>query len=95
MSLTEKDVDYISGLARIRLSDEDKKKFTDQLHTVLEYIDKLSELDTESVEPTAHILPVNNVFREDKVVASKNTELAIKQSPFLTDGLFEVPKVIE
>lgn len=95
MSFTEKDVDYISGLARIRLSDEDKKKFTVQLHTVLEYIDKLSELDTESVEPTAHILPVNNVFREDRVVPSKNTELAIQQSPLLMDGLFEVPRVIE
>jgi len=95
MSLTEKDVDYISGLARIRLSDEDKKKFTVQLHSILEYVDKLNELDTESVEPTAHILPVNNVFREDKAVQSSNTELAIKQSPLLMDGLFEVPKVIE
>ena len=95
MSLTEKDVDYISGLARIRLSDEDKKKFTVQLHDILKYIDKLSELDTESVEPTAHILPVNNVFREDKAVRNKNRDLAIEQSPALADGLFEVPKVIE
>ena len=95
MAFTQKDVDYIAKLARITLSDEEKDNFTRQLDSILEYVNKLSELDTDSVEPTAHILPVQNVFREDEAKPCKTAEFAVEQSPELRDGLYNVPPVIE
>ncbi len=95
MAFTEKDVDYISKLARIYLSDEEKRNFTTQLDSILEYVNKLNELNTDNVEPTAHILPLNNVMREDEVKQTWDTDLAVKQSPLLKERLYIVPKVIE
>jgi len=95
MAFTEKDVDYISKLARIYLSDEEKRNFTTQLDSILEYVDKLNELDTSDIEPTAHILPLNNVMRDDTVKKIWDTELAIRQSPLMKDRLYIVAKVIE
>jgi len=95
MAFTEKDVDYISKLARIYLSDEEKRNFTTQLDSILEYVNKLNELNTDNVEPTAHILPLNNVMREDEVKKIWDTDLAVKQSPLLKERLYIVPKVIE
>ena len=95
MSLTEKDVDYIAKLSRLNLSGEEKKSFTVQLEQILTYVEKLNQLNTDNVEPTAHILPVNNVFREDVVKEHPNTKYAVDQSPLLVDGLYGVPQVIE
>ncbi|MDX9702829.1 MAG: Asp-tRNA(Asn)/Glu-tRNA(Gln) amidotransferase subunit GatC [Candidatus Auribacterota bacterium] len=95
MAFTRQDVDYIAKLARITLSDDEQKNFTRQLDSILEYVNKLNELDTDSVEPTAHILPVQNVFREDEVKPCADSKLAVEQSPELRDGLFIVPPVIE
>lgn len=95
MAFTKKDVDYIAKLARITLSDEEKDNFTRQLDSILEYVNQLNELDTDSVEPTAHILPVHNVFREDVVKPCEASAFAVEQSPELRDGLFIVPPVIE
>jgi len=95
MSLTEKDVDYVAKLSRLSLSDDEKKNFTVQLEQILKYVEKLNQLNTDNVEPTAHILPVNNVFREDEVKVHPNSKFAVEQSPLLMDGLYGVPQVIE
>jgi aspartyl-tRNA(Asn)/glutamyl-tRNA(Gln) amidotransferase subunit C len=95
MAFTQKDVDYIAKLARLYLSDQEKENFTGQLDSILSYIDKLNELDTANVEPTAHILPLKNVFREDKAIPCQTAHYAISQSPSLTDNLYSVPRVIE
>ena len=95
MSLTEKDVDYIAKLSRLSLSDDEKKNFTVQLEQILKYVEKLKQLNTDDVEPTAHILPVKNVFREDVAKQHPNSKYAVEQSPLLIDGLYGVPQVIE
>ncbi|RJP61536.1 MAG: Asp-tRNA(Asn)/Glu-tRNA(Gln) amidotransferase subunit GatC [Candidatus Auribacter fodinae] len=95
MAFTEKDVDYIANLARLSLSPQETKQFTSQLDKILSYVHKLDELNTESVEPTAHILPVNNVFRADEPKTCPNAQYAVEQAPELINGLFSVPKVIE
>ena len=62
---------------------------------MLEYIDKLNELDTDGVEPMSHVFPVNNVFREDIVINGDDREEILKNAPERKDGAFVVPKTVE
>lgn len=80
------DIEYVARLARLQLTEEEKKKFGKQLADILQYIEKLNQLDTKDIHPTAHIIPLKNVWREDKA----------KQSPPpFHEGFFKVPPVIE
>jgi len=89
------DIEKVSELARIALTDEEKAKFSSQLETILGYIDKLNELDTSEVEPTAHPHSVENVWREDKVEGELPTSEALKNAPKQRQNMFVVPKVVE
>jgi aspartyl-tRNA(Asn)/glutamyl-tRNA(Gln) amidotransferase subunit C len=95
MKITKKEVEYVARLARLELSEEEKKKFTEQLSQVLTYINKLNELNTEKVRPTSHVLPLTNVFREDKVKRSLPQEAVLSGAPSKAKGHFKVPKIIE
>lgn len=95
MAVTKKDVDTIAALARLYFSEDEKEELTDILNSILDYFDKLSELDTEDVEPLTHILPVQNVMREDTVKKSLDRETALANAPEKSHGHFVVPKVIE
>lgn len=94
MALTIKEVEHVALLARLSLSDEEKKVFAEQLGAILGYVEKLNELDTEGVEPLAHILPVFNVFREDEVKPSTPQEEILSNGPLTEDGYYKVPKII-
>ena len=89
------DIDYVAKLARIALSDEEKTKFSNQLESILGYIEKLNELDTENVEPTAHPNPVENVWQEDVVTSELPVEEALKNAPKQRQNMIVVPKVVE
>ena len=93
--IDEQQVRHVAKLARLELSDEEVAQFSGQLSSILEYIEKLNELDTDSVEPLAHCLPVNNVFRDDKVTESLKTEDALANAPQSYEEYFKVPKVLE
>lgn len=93
--ITKKDVEYVAKLARLKLSEKEKEKFAKQLDQILKYVDKLNELDTEKVKPTSHVLPLKNVFREDKVGKSLKVEKVLENAPEKAKGFFKVPKVIE
>jgi len=95
MAVTKKDVDTVAALARLSFTDEEKEEMMDILNNILEYFDKLSELDTEDVEPLTHILPVQNVMRGDDVKPSYDQETALKNAPKHDRGHFVIPKVIE
>ena len=95
MAVSEKDVHYIAQLARIHLSEQDTQNFTAQLDSILEYIHTLNKVDTQNIQPTAHILPVQNVFREDTSRHNENAQMAVEQAPALDDNLYQVPPVIE
>lgn len=95
MSVTRKDVDTVATLARLSFTDAEKEEMTGTLNSILGYFDKLSELDTASVEPLTHILPVENVLREDAVAPSLDQETALANAPFAENGHFVIPKVIE
>jgi aspartyl-tRNA(Asn)/glutamyl-tRNA(Gln) amidotransferase subunit C len=92
---SEFNVKYVANLARIRLTPEEERKFSEQLKHVLGYIEKLRELDVSNVEPTAHAVPRVNVTRKDDVRPSMPHEDAMRNAPSKANGLFLVPKIVE
>ena len=94
MSVTIKDVEHVAKLARLEFTEEEKKMFTRQLNQILEYMEKLNELDTTNVEPLSHVIDLSNVFREDRVRPSCPVEEVLKNAPAKTEKFFKVPKVI-
>ena len=93
--MKEIDVDYVAKLARLKLTEEEKKTLSGQLEKILEYIKKLNEIDTSKVEPTAHALEVKNVFREDETKPSGLSEEILSNAPDREGQYFKVKKVIE
>ncbi|MNJ38522.1 Aspartyl/glutamyl-tRNA(Asn/Gln) amidotransferase subunit C [compost metagenome] len=95
MSIQVKDVEYVAKLARLNLTDDEREKFTKQLGAILQYADKLNELNTDDIEPTTHVLPLINVMREDVVKESLSQEKVFRNAPEEEDGQFKVPAVLE
>ncbi len=95
MPVTRKDVEHIARLARLALSEDEKERFTAQLGAIVGYVEKLNELDTEKVEPTAHILPLRNVTRPDTARPPMGSEAVVKLAPKSGGGFIRVPQVIE
>ena len=94
MSLSRQDVEKISLLARLQLTPEELTIMTDQLSQIVQYIDQLSELDTEDVEPMAHAAEIFNVFAEDKSRPSLDREDALRNAPKRDDQCYRVPAVL-
>ncbi|MCX7983636.1 MAG: Asp-tRNA(Asn)/Glu-tRNA(Gln) amidotransferase subunit GatC [Bacteroidetes bacterium] len=94
MSVTLKDVEYIAELARLEFSDEEKKMLTSELNQILEYMEQLNQVKTDTIEPLSHVLDLSNVFREDLVQPGISTEEALKNAPSATEEFFRVPKVL-
>ena len=94
MSVTIKDVEHVAKLARLRISPEEKEKFTHQLNEILTYVGKLNEIDTSNVEPLAQVIETRNVFREDRARPSLPREEVLMNAPEKTEEYFKVPKVI-
>ena len=81
MSVTKKDVETVAELARLKFTDDEKEELIGTLNNILGYFDKLSEIDTENVEPLTHILPVQNVTREDEIKPTIGQEKALGNAP--------------
>ena len=93
--ISDETIEYVGILAKLELSEEEKEQAKKDMGSMLDYIDKLNELDTSSVEPMSHVFPVHNVFREDIVVNGDDRENILKNAPEQKDGSFEVPKTVE
>ena len=89
------DIAYVGALARLKLTDEEIKLLGGQLTDILGYIDKLNKVPTDTVEPTTHALPLQNVYREDAAGESLSVEDVLRNAPAKVDNFFKVPKVIE
>lgn len=89
------EIDHVALLARLKLDENEKELFSRQVGDVIEYIDKLNELDTDGIEPTAHVFPIKNVFREDELKDSLPRNKALQNAPEKEDGFYRVPKIIE
>ncbi|MBD3376242.1 Asp-tRNA(Asn)/Glu-tRNA(Gln) amidotransferase subunit GatC [candidate division KSB1 bacterium] len=94
MSVSRDQVKNIARLAKLQFSPQEEDHFTEQFNQILSYVEKLDELDTESVDPTTHVLDLNNVLREDKVVQWLTQDQALANAPLKKSGFFSVPKVI-
>ncbi len=95
MGISKEEVEYVARLARLRLSEEEKERFTHQLDQILEYVQQLNQLDTENVPPTSHVLALKNVWRKDEVKPSLPLSEALSNAPQANEEFFLVPKVIE
>lgn len=90
--ITDETIEYVGILAKLELSDEEKEQAKKDMGSMLDYIDKLNELDTEGVEPMSHIFLVQNVFREDEVVNGDDRDNMLRNAPQKKDGTYMVPK---
>ena len=93
--ISDETIDSVGILAKLELSDEEKENAKKDMESMLDYIDKLNELDTTGVEPMSHVFPVNNVFREDVVTNGDDRENILKNAPEEQDGMFNVPKTFD
>ena len=94
MPISRTEVEKVSLLARLELSDEELDRMTSQMGEILGYVDLLSELDTSDVEPMAHALDVANAFRDDRVCPSLEREAALANAPHRDEECYRVPAVL-
>ncbi len=88
-------VEHVALLSRLTFSREEVEKFTEHLNRILEYVDKLNELDTSNISPTSHSLKMYNILRDDRVEESLTNEEALENAPDKESGCFKVPRVIQ
>ena len=89
------DVAYVAELARLELTDDEKRLFQSQLEDIVGYVEKISGVDVEGVEPMMHGRKLVNAFREDEVRPSMDRELALANAPARTETDFKLPKIVE
>ena len=89
----EDDVRYVARLARLHLEQDEMRRMTGELAKILAHIDKMSELDTAAVPPTAHVLDVVDVTRADRVEPGLSRAEALRNAPAVTDDSFRVPRM--
>ena len=95
MAIDKETVKYVAHLARIELQPNELEKLSGELDEILGFIDKLKNLNVEQVNPASHILPINNVLREDEPHVSLAPEKALENAPSKQGNFFSVPKIIE
>jgi len=95
MKIQRIEVEQVARLARLALQDDELEALTEQMDQLLAYVEKLNELDTEGIIPTAHAVPMENAFRADEIKSSIGIEKALSNAPQREKSCFVVPKVIE
>ena len=92
--IDDETIENVCILAKLSLSDEAKEQAKEDMQKMLDYVEKLDELDTEGVEPLSHIFGDQNVFREDVVTNGDNKEAMLANAPKAKEGQYQVPKTI-
>lgn len=95
MKITRTEVEHVSRLARLALSEEELDSFTGEMDAILDYVEQLNALDTKGIIPTSHAVPMENAFRPDEIRPGFTTEQALSNAPDATDNAFRVRRVIE
>lgn len=93
--ITDETIDYVSVLAKLELSLEERRQAKKDMEEMLEYIDRMRELDTENIQPLFHVLPNENVFREDAVTNGDGSGEALQNAPEVRDNMFVVPRTVD
>ena len=92
--ISDETIEYVGILSKLELSEEEKEQAKKDMGSMLDYIDKLNELDTTGIEPMSHVFPVKNVFREDIVTNGDGSKETLANAPLEKDQSFKVPKTI-
>lgn len=87
-------VEKVAKLSRLNLNEEEKELYANQLSQILDTMEGLQQIDTEGVAPLAHVLPIENVLREDEVGECFTQETVLANAPEELDGMFQVPKIV-
>ena len=95
MALTDEQVRHVALLARLGLSDEERARLREQLSTILAHIDQLAELDLDAIPPTAQVIPLEPVLREDAVRPSLTVEQVLANAPRSEGGFIKVKAILE
>lgn len=95
MEITDETIEYVGILAKLELTGEEKERAKKDMSEMLDYVNKLSDLDVSRTEPMSHTFPVSNVFREDIVTNGDGREDALKNAPERTDDSYIVPKTFD
>ncbi|MGI6485336.1 MAG: Asp-tRNA(Asn)/Glu-tRNA(Gln) amidotransferase subunit GatC [Tepidanaerobacteraceae bacterium] len=95
MSISKDEVGLAADISRIFLSDKEKDEITEELNAIMNYMEKLDEINLDNVEPIVHMAPAKNVLREDKVWQSLDRDEALKNALDKDNGFFRVPRIIE
>src|SRR5512143_2789401 len=95
MTLTLEEVEHIAGLARLKLTDEEKARYREQLSAILDYAARLQSLDTSGIPPTSSVLPARTVLRADEPLPCLSREELLSNAPETTENQFRVPPVLE
>jgi len=95
MKITRDQVAHVARLARLAMKDDELERLTGEMDAILGYVDKLNELDTDAILPTAHAVPMENAFRDDVPAPSIGLEKALSNAPAPSEAGFRVPRVIE
>ena len=93
--IDESQVRKVARLSRLELTEAEVEEFAGQLSAILDYVEKMNELDTEDVQPLAHCLPVSNIFRPDCVKEPLGTEKTLANAPQRDGEFFKVPKILD
>jgi len=93
--IDQSQVRKVAKLSRLDLTEAEVEEFTGQLSAILDYVEKMNELDTENIEPLAHCLPIKNVFRADCIKESLGTEKTLANAPQRDGDFFKVPKILD
>lgn len=91
----EMNLEQVAMLARIKLEEKEKKGLAQDLEKILSHINQLKQVNTRDVPPTSHVLAIENVFREDRLLPQRVIEEALRHAPAREGDFFKVPKVIE
>jgi len=82
---------HVARLSRLKLDDDEVSRIETELSSILEHVDRLAEIDIEGIEPTSHVVPLENVLRDDVARPSLDRDVALDQAPDPVDGAFRVP----
>lgn len=92
--ISDETMEYVGILAKLELSDEEKKAAAADMGKMLDYFDKMSELDTTGAEPMSHVFPIHNVLRDDVVTNGDDRDAILQNAPAQKEGMFVVPKTV-
>ena len=95
MKITREQVEHVANLARLNLTEEEKEQMITDMGVIIEFANRINQIDIDNISPTAHVIPINNVFREDNVNPSYSRDELLSNAPNKENGCYSVPRIVE